>query len=246
MKQTRILMDMPVTVEIYNAPHQIEPIEEVFAYFAYIDATFSTFKKDSEISRFNAGLISNENLSFDMKTILRLAENTKKETDGYFDIEYKGKRDPSGIVKGWAITKAAELLKKKGMSDFYVDAGGDIEVSGHNAKGHPWQIGIRNPFNHEEIVKVIQLTRGGVATSGSAIRGQHIYNPKENDLENTQKIVSITVVGSSAYEADRFATAAFAMGNRGIEFIENKTGLEGYQIDESGHALMTSGFETYL
>jgi thiamine biosynthesis lipoprotein len=81
----------------------------------------------------------------------------------------------------------------------------------------------------------------GVATSGLYVRGEHIYNPRTGgSVDNT--IASLTVVGPDVYEADRFATAAFAMGRDGIGFIERAQGLDGYAIDRSGVATMTSGF----
>ena len=54
---------------------------------------------------------------------------------------------------------------------------------------------------------------------------------------------SLTVIGPNVYEADRFATAAFAMGREGLRFIEEQPGLEGYMIDRSGMASYTSGFD---
>jgi thiamine biosynthesis lipoprotein len=85
----------------------------------------------------------------------------------------------------------------------------------------------------------------GVATSGSYLRGTHIYNPHATDA-GTGNIVSLTVIGPDILEADRFATAAFAMGEAGIEFLERLHGLEGYQIDAHGMARMTSGLGNYL
>src|SRR5262249_50166152 len=145
--------------------------------------------------------------SQDMQTIFALAEQTKQETNGYFDIEHNGQYDPSGIVKGWTIANAAEILRQKGFANFYVEAGGDIQVAGNNSRGEPWRIGIRNPFTMNEIVKVLTLHDGGIATSGTYIRGQHIYNPKHAG-ELITEIVSLTVIGPDIYEADRFATAA--------------------------------------
>ena len=84
----------------------------------------------------------------------------------------------------------------------------------------------------------------GMATSGTYIRGQHIYNPLD-DKEITE-IVSLTVIGPNVYEADRFATAAFAMGKEGINFIERTAELEGYIIHKDGIATLTSGFEKYV
>ena len=60
------------------------------------------------------------------------------------------------------------------------------------------------------------------------------------------EIASISVIGPNVYEADRFATAAFAMGEKGIEFIEGLKGFEGYMIKNNQIAVMTSGFKKYL
>jgi FAD:protein FMN transferase len=126
-----------------------------------------------------------------------------------------------------------------------VDAGGDIEAIGKNDDGQDWRVGIRNPFNINEIVKVIAVSNCGVATSGTYIRGEHIYNPVTG-AETIDEIASLTVIGANIYEADRFATAAFAMGRDGIIFIEHLEGFEGYMIDKDGIATLTSGFARYV
>jgi FAD:protein FMN transferase len=244
MKQTRLLMGMPITVEIVDQTVTEDDLEQVFAYFETIDDTFSTYKESSEIALINRGELTAEQYSADMQTILALSEQTKQETRGYFDIQCNGVYDPSGIVKGWAIHNAAQMLREQGFRHFYVDAGGDIQVVGYK-RGNPWRIGIRNPFQRTENVKVLALTECGVATSGSAIRGQHIYNPHQQDAPILES-VSITVVGPNIYEADRFATAAFAMGKAGILFIEELAGFEGYMIDAQARATYTSGFERYV
>ncbi len=59
-------------------------------------------------------------------------------------------------------------------------------------------------------------------------------------------VVSITIIGPNVFEADRFATAAFAMGRKGIQFIEELAGFEGYMIDAQACATYTSGFERYV
>ncbi len=244
MKQTRLLMGMPITIEIEDAHATQGDLESVFAYFASVDGTFSTYKATSEISRINDGMLSIAQASANMRTIFTLSEQTKKDTHGYFDIGHNGRYDPSGIVKGWAIDNAANLLKRRGFHNFYVDAGGDVQVAGRK-NGELWRVGIRNPFNRQEIVKVLALTNKGIATSGTAIRGQHIYNPHERDVPVTD-IVSVSVIGPNIYDADRFATAAFAMGRQGIQFIEGLDGFEGYMIDSSARATLTSGFERYV
>lgn len=242
MKQTRLIMGMPITIELVNSNINEAHINDVFSYFSYIDDTFSTYKSTSEISKINNGLLLKKEYSKDMQIVFELSEQTRIETQGYFNIRHKGKYDPSGIVKGWAIYQASILLKKRGLKHFYVEAGGDIQVSGKNTENKNWTVGIRNPFNRREIVKKLSLSTEGIATSGTYIRGQHIYNPHNDN--NLTEIVSLTVIGPNIYEADRFATAAFAMGRKGIAFIEKLPGLEGYMIDNTGIATYTSNFNT--
>ena len=245
MKQTRLLMGMPVTLEVVDARATEAVLAEVFGYFEYVDEKFSTYKDRSEITLINRHEITLEQASADMRNIFALAEQTRLETDGYFDIAHDGVYDPSGIVKGWAIYQAAEILHQKGFANFYVDAGGDIQVVGKNSQGKKWRVGIQNPFNPREIVKVLSVSNCGVATSGTYVRGQHIYNPKDH-AQPIMDVVGLTVIGPNIFEADRFATAAFAMGREGIRFIENLEGFEGYQIDRDGQATFTSHFARYV
>ena len=92
-------------------------------------------------------------------------------------------------------------------------------------------------------MKTVFLSDLGIATSGTYIRGDHIYDPHTG--RTTDDIISLTVVGPNVCEADRFATGAYAMGEKGIQFIEERAGLEGYMIDKNGMATMTSGFSKY-
>ncbi|MFI5260662.1 MAG: FAD:protein FMN transferase [Candidatus Paceibacteria bacterium] len=244
MRETRIIMGMPIEIEIVGEGVQ-ESIEDAFAYLTEVDARFSTYKEDSEISRINRGEIQIEAGSQEMREVFALAEKTKQETNGYFDIRRPdGSIDPSGIVKGWAILEAAKSIKAAGYTDFFVNAGGDIASSGKNARSEEWSFGIRNPFDTALIVKVIYPKGAGIATSGSYIRGAHIYNPHAPE-EGLLEVVSITIIGPDVLEADRFATAAFAMGKEGIAFIEKLPGFEGYAIDKKGTATFTSGFAAY-
>ena len=245
MKETRIIMGMPIEIEIVDSGASAV-LETAFVHLVSVDNRFSTYKEDSEISRFNRGEIVRDALSPEMREVFALAEKTKGETRGYFDMHRPdGLIDPSGIVKGWAILAVAKLIHTAGYEHYFVNAGGDIAMSGKNAAREDWSVGIRDPFSINKIVKVIYPHGKGVATSGSYIRGDHIYNPHAPE-EALDDIVSITVIGPDVLEADRYATAAFAMGKRGIEFIERLPGFEGYMIDTKGVATMTSGFGAYL
>jgi thiamine biosynthesis lipoprotein len=219
--------------------------ESVYGYFTHVDEVFSTYKTTSEISAINRGDRPREKWSEEMNMVFLLAEETNQATSGYFDIKKPdGSYDPSGLVKGWAIWNAAKLLEKNGYKNFYIDAGGDIQPQGHGeGNSGKWSVGIKNPWNENENVKVVYVTDEGIATSGTYLRGEHIYNPKTG--EAASEIVSLTVIGPNIYEADRFATAAFAMGKNAIHFIESLPGFEGYMIDRDKIATMTSGFENY-
>jgi thiamine biosynthesis lipoprotein len=250
MKKTEWIMGMPITIAIVDkiALENIEEaIKKVFDYFNYVDKTFSTYKEGSEISSINRKEIGEKDYSQDMKTVFALSEKTRLETDGYFNIVTpEGVYDPSGLVKGWSIYNAANILSELGYKNFYVDAGGDIKARGNNEDGKVWSVGIRDPFSKDrnQIVKKIFMSGCGMATSGTYERGQHIYNPNTGRTPLLD-LLSFTVIGPNIYEADRFATAAFAMGSKGIDFIERLDGFEGYSINSKGIATMTSGFNKF-
>jgi thiamine biosynthesis lipoprotein len=246
MRQWRVVMGMPVTIEIAGSEADPAHFERLYSYFEHVEEVFSPFRSTSETSRINSGLLRPEDSSDEMKTVIRLAERTRKETKGYFDVNRDGVFNPVGIVKGWAVYQASEMLRQAGAWDFCIEAGGDIQLSGLNESGDYWAVGIRNPFVRDEIVKSLRLSDMGIATSGTYVRGQHIYDPLAVEQARVGEIASVTVLGPNVYEADRFATAAFAMGPKGIGFLERERGLEGYMIDSNGIATMTSGFADYV
>ena len=238
-------MGMPVTLEVADAAAAEDLFDAVYAYFDYVDRKFSTCKLDSVISLLNRHELALEEASEDMKTVFTLAEEMRRLTHGFFDIRRGDTLDPSGLVKGWAIFNAAELVRQRGFKNYYVEAGGDFQVVGKNDLGQNWRIGIRSPYNSQEIVKVVEISDGGIATSGTYVRGAHIYNPNHGDKPVTD-ILSLTVIGPDIFTADCFATAAFAMGKQGIHFIEHLEGFEGYMIDNDRQATFTSGFSRYV
>ncbi|MBO4710574.1 FAD:protein FMN transferase [bacterium] len=133
-------------------------------------------------------------------------------------IKFAGKGvkiDLGGIAKGYAIDRAAGIIKKYGVENFIVNYGGDMLFCG-NKGGRPWSIGIKNPDKPSEILKKLELgTSGckGVATSGDyerffMIEGEtfsHIMNPKTGKPVKDAR--SVTVIGEDATVADAAATA---------------------------------------
>jgi len=117
MKQIRLIMDMPITIKVarHEERKTKKDLESVFNYFHYVDDQYSPFKETSQVAKLNRG----EEVSKEMKVILSLSQDLRDQTNGYFDIvRPDGKIDPSGIVKGWAIKNAAEILGKAGYERF--------------------------------------------------------------------------------------------------------------------------------
>ena len=239
--KTEQIMGMPVTIKINDkvAPNLIN---EVFDLFRAVDKKYSPRKDSSIVSQINRDTIATKGYSAELDEILAIADTTSRETDGYFNVWHNGVFDPSGIVKGWAIHKASKKLALY-AKNFYIEAGGDIQVRGNGASGDGWKIGIRNPFNRHENISVVTLRDQAIATSGTAIRGQHIYNP-HNDKPIID-VVSLSVIADSILNADRIATSAFAMGRDGIYFLENLNGYEGLVVDNKKLSTKTTGWEQF-
>jgi thiamine biosynthesis lipoprotein len=238
-------MGMPVVLEIVDTTETQADYDAVFDYLTEVDERFSTYKDDSEVSKINRHELFEDEYSDEMQEVIILSKQTSDATNGYFSVTTPERTfDPSGLVKGWAIQKAVSMLEKKGFKNFYLEIAGDIQTSGTNSEGKEWSIGVRNPFAREEVVKVIYPHGKGIATSGTYIRGKHLYNPHDQD-NSPEDFVSLTVLGPNVYEADRYATAAFVMGKEGMHFLEQLPDFEAYAIDAKGNAVMTSNFESF-
>ncbi|HEV7208126.1 MAG TPA: FAD:protein FMN transferase [Mycobacteriales bacterium] len=182
------------------------------------DAVFSTYRIDSAVSRLNRGEVSVDDCPADVARVLALCGQAAERTDGWFSAWAGGVLDPSGIVKGWAVQQASELLRAAGGSAHIVNGGGDIQSA-----GGPWRFGITDPQDSRRLLTVVGGVDLAVATSGSAERGNHILNPFTR--RPATDLLSVTVVGPSLTDADVYATAAFAMGDAARDWLKT---LEGY------------------
>lgn len=206
-------MTMPCTLTIADKKSDLQISKIISALKSYlnkVDETFSIFNKTSEISRINQKLLDKTKASSPVQQVLKLCEETKSLTNGFFEIEENGQIDTNGMVKGWAINESAKLLEQMGLRNYLLEIAGDMQTSGHPIGEKFWSVGIRNPFDTTEIIKKVGLSGEGIATSGTYLRGTHIYNPIKKAPAG--EILSLTVIAKNIYEADRFATAAFAMG----------------------------------
>lgn len=220
-------------------------IEAAFDYLRSVDERFSTYKSSSEVSCLNRGEIDPRHCSADLGTVLEMCEQARVTSDGYFDIRAHrpdGEVDPSGLVKGWAVEGASRILDAAGARSYTINAAGDIFCRGEFEPGRPWRIGIRNPWDPQTIVAVVEARDQAVATSGAYERGDHVVNPHSG--RPPEGIASMTVIGPSITWADTWATAAFAMGIRGVDWVARElTGYEACAVSSDRHLVMSTGFE---
>jgi len=229
-------MGTTVSVEIVDprpAARLAELAEEVFAFLHEVDARFSTYRPDSEVSRLNAG--AGGQPSPVMSEVLERCTALWRQTKGYFDVYATGRLDPSGFVKGWAVQVASDRLLAAGAVNHCVDAGGDVRVRGHSASGRPWRVGIRHPFVRDAVCCVVAGTDLAVATSGVYERGPHVLDPFTGTA--ARGLRSVTVVGPDLGEADALATAALAMGPDGIAWLSTVEEYASAVVTDDGRFL---------
>jgi thiamine biosynthesis lipoprotein len=229
------------TVVSFDVPDDT-PLQPVLEWLHWVDATFSPFRDDSEVSRLGRGELSEGDCATEVVAMLRACERLTRDTDGYFTIRPDGRFDPCGYVKGWSIERAAEMLAAAGSADHIVNGGGDIQCLGQRAAGEPWRVGVAHPLRPGALACAITAPPGGfaVATSGLAERGVHIYDPVAGHPALT--FASVTITGPSLTLADAYATAAYAMGDAARDWVESLDGYEALGITLEGETWRTSAF----
>ncbi|MET8452535.1 FAD:protein FMN transferase [Streptomyces sp. NPDC005209] len=209
--------------------------DEMFAWLRAVDARFSPFRADSEVSRLDRGQVRADEVSADLAEVLALCEEYRVSTGGAFDARLPGRGlDPCAVVKGWSVQRAAELLTAAGVRRFCLNAGGDVV-----AAGGPWRVGIRHPEQADRVCAVLEITDGAVATSGRYERGDHIVDGRTG--RPARGLLSVTVVAAGLTEADATATAAFALGAEGVAWAAGRAGCEVFAVDAGRRVLRTAG-----
>jgi FAD:protein FMN transferase len=237
------VMGMPVVVDVRDDGAWAGAADRVFAWLRFVDETFSTYRDDSEVRRIDRGELAPPEAHPLVREVLARCAALRRRTGGFFDARAGGALDPSGLVKGWAVDGAATLLERAGARSFCVDAGGDVVVRGAPAPGRPWRVGVRHPSAPRRVAAVVEGRALAVATSGAYERGEHIVDP--HTRRPPRGVLSVTVTGPDLATADAFATAAFAMGERGPAWTARLRGCEAMTVLGAGEVLTTRGWERY-
>jgi thiamine biosynthesis lipoprotein len=210
------------------------------AWLRDVDARFSTYRADSEISRINRRDLDLHAASPDVRAILARCADLRAETDGWFEAGAPGALDPSALVKGWAVQRAADGLSAAGITDFCLTAGGDLVVRGGARPAACWRVGIQHPRDRQAIAATLHATSLAVATSGAYERGAHVRDPRSGRPPGG--VLSVTVTGPDLGTADAYSTAAFAMGLGGPAWTLRLRGYEAMTILADDTVLATPGF----
>ncbi|WP_051308894.1 FAD:protein FMN transferase [Desulfogranum japonicum] len=156
-----------------------------------------------------------------------------------------------GIGKGYIVDQGVATLQAAGFSNIYVEAGGDLMVSGQKPGRRPWRIGVRNPRpEHPGKMVAIETNRSlAVATSGDYMqyfskdmRHHHILDPRTGI--SPPELASATVTAPSVAKADALATAAMVMGpERSMDILASLPDCEALLIGKDLRQYRTTGFQ---
>jgi FAD:protein FMN transferase len=241
IRRVEFVMGMPVVVDVRDEGVDEDVLDTMFAWLRWVDATFSTFKRESEVSRLARGELELTDSHPDVRDVLARCEELRLETRGYFDAWAGGVLDPAGLVKGWSVDRAAAILEEAGLANYAVNAGGDIRLRGGAIPEPCWRVGIQHPLQKNRVSAVVEGTDLAIATSGTYERGLHILDPHTGRAP-AKDVLSVTITGPSLAVADAYATAAFAMAADSPAWVARLDGYEAMVILASERVLTTPGF----
>ncbi|QLQ37052.1 FAD:protein FMN transferase [Micromonospora robiginosa] len=246
------VMGLPVSVHLrgpgVRTPAVEERVARVFADLRAADDVFSTWRPESVLGRLR-GAPPGPAATADplVREVAALCETARARTGGWFDarrlplpLPLGGTGyDPSGLVKGWAVERAARHLTDLAAHDLCLNAGGDVLL--RTAPGRPsWRIGVEDPDRPERMLDVVARAGGAVATSGTARRGTHITDPRAG--RPAAALRSVTVVGPDLLWADVYATAAVAGGADAPDWLASLDGYAALLVDAAGRVRATPGW----
>jgi thiamine biosynthesis lipoprotein len=159
--------------------------------------------------------------------------------------------DLGGVGKEYAVDRVAACLLEDGIRCAVVNLSGDLRTLGTRGDGRPWNLGVIDPRDKGKCrFSVRLLGGGGVASSGDyerffiqeGIRYHHLLDARTG--WPARGVASSTVIAPDAFQAGLAATASFLLGpRRGLEYLEERPGIEGALITDQGEILATQGME---
>ncbi|MEZ5093395.1 FAD:protein FMN transferase [Nocardioides sp.] len=242
------LMGMPVSLALRGrharGPAAEAAWAEVVTDLRWVDRVFSLWRPDSAASRLRRGELELDGCPPEMTEVLELAQQAERESGGAFssflppddgDVAF----DPTGVVKGWAVERAARFLHALDDTDFCLSAGGDMVCRVVRGDSPAWQVGIEDPRDPRRLVARVPVRDGAVATSGAAHRGPHVVDARTG--RPPLGVGSVTVIGPSLTWADIDATAAYAQGPAAADWLRTRPGRTGLVAWDDGRCELVEG-----
>ena len=248
VRQVGQVMNMPVSLALRGRHTGDDPARaawaQVMATLREVDAVFSTWQPDTHVSRLGRGEITLDDCPPEVAEVLALGEQAERDSQGAFSVRRAGPGgevvlDPTGVVKGWAVERAADHLRALEATDFCLSAGGDLVCRTLDPEMPPWRIGIEHPLDPHRLVAVVPVSTGAVATSGTAHRGQHLVDARSG--RPPTGVASVTVVAASLTWADIDATAAYAHGQHAARWLRTRPGRTGLVVWADGSTTLVDG-----
>lgn len=163
------------------------------------------------------------------------------------------KIDTGAFLKGYALYKGKEFLKKNGINNGMITAISSIETIGSKPEGVPFKIGVQNPKKSEELLYTIELSDKALGVSGDyqtfvEIQGKKYHHIIDGTTGYPSKYNSmVLVLGDNAFECDLYSTSFFTMkAEEVLEFLKDNKDLEVFIVDKDGKEYFSSGIKKYL
>ncbi|MBF4162783.1 FAD:protein FMN transferase [Nocardioides sp. CBS4Y-1] len=220
-------MGMPVSVAL-RGRHADDDLgrgawAEAIAALRDVDRVFSTYRPDSTVSRLADGDLALDDCPPEVREVLDIAERASAASGGAFDVRATGRLDPSGVVKGWAVERAARPLLHLDDTDVCLSAGGDMVCRVASLDRPAWRVGIedpRAPGAAGRLIGTVSVRDGAVATSGSTHRGQHVVHARSG--KPPAHVLQVSVVAGDLVTADLDATSALALDDAAPAWLERR------------------------
>lgn len=158
-----------------------------------------------------------------------------------------------GIGKGYAVDRAAGLLRRAGFSDFLIQAGGDLYAAGRRGD-RPWRVGLFDPRGADGATFAsIELTDETFSTSGDyerffiqdGVRYHHLLDPDIGQPARACR--SVTILARTALTADWASTGVFILGpDKGMALVEKLPDLEAVIVTADNEVRVSSGLRDRL
>lgn len=181
--------------------------------------------------------------SIDINNVVLLGNNKIKNTKPNIDL--------GAVAKGYTTGKAGEYLKANGISNFIINAGGNVAVGTNSDKGF-YTVGIENPEDTSDIYKVVKGNNIAVVTSGgyerfyeyNGKRYHHIIDP--DTLFPADNMLSVTIISSDSGLADILSTTLFLMKpEEAIALVNSLNDVEAIIYVNKDTILKSDGFNKY-